>query len=493
MASSENQGLQIALIIFVMLTILLSVTTFMFFREYEEADEKARKDAEANTKAQQQLRDAVADVDKLKKIIGAGEQAKVADVETTFQEDMKNFATTVPEESKAYRQALEFLANTLKQRTDEVIDARAAVEREQAERKTVEAAKQTQVAAAEANAQKALADLDAAKKAFDEDRKRMLDDQADLKQQLQAKNEAMTELAEKSKKQVDELTADNKKLEQYNKMVVEKNTELDPTSGFEVPDGKIVWVDQKTRTAYINVGSADGLHRQTMFSVVAGEEDVGGDQRRKGAIEVVEVLGAHFAEARILEDKVTEPMVEGDKIFTPLWQPGRKEGVAIIGGIDVDEDGSDDRDMIRDLVRMSGGTIDAEDTPDGKEVGQITQDTRYLIQGKIPEDSNIAGKAYTKMQNQALKMGVRMISVPKFFDQVGWKNQHQTLVFGRHGNVKDVPPRAPDGGQPVSSGNVTPLYRVRRPPGRRGLGGGLERDTNARQMPGKPANSAYGK
>ena len=37
----ENQGLQVALIIFFMLTIILGVTTFIFFRQYEEADKKA--------------------------------------------------------------------------------------------------------------------------------------------------------------------------------------------------------------------------------------------------------------------------------------------------------------------------------------------------------------------------------------------------------------------------------------------------------------------
>ncbi len=37
----ENQGLQIGLIIFVMLTIVLGVTTYLFFRQYEEATIKA--------------------------------------------------------------------------------------------------------------------------------------------------------------------------------------------------------------------------------------------------------------------------------------------------------------------------------------------------------------------------------------------------------------------------------------------------------------------
>ena len=36
MASNENQGLQISLIVFVMLTIILSVTTFVFYRKFEQ-------------------------------------------------------------------------------------------------------------------------------------------------------------------------------------------------------------------------------------------------------------------------------------------------------------------------------------------------------------------------------------------------------------------------------------------------------------------------
>ncbi len=39
----ENQGLQIALIIFVMLTLALSVTTYLFFSQYQESAEEARK------------------------------------------------------------------------------------------------------------------------------------------------------------------------------------------------------------------------------------------------------------------------------------------------------------------------------------------------------------------------------------------------------------------------------------------------------------------
>ena len=38
----ENQGLQIALIIFVMLTVVMSVMTFVYFRKFTEAEDKQK-------------------------------------------------------------------------------------------------------------------------------------------------------------------------------------------------------------------------------------------------------------------------------------------------------------------------------------------------------------------------------------------------------------------------------------------------------------------
>ena len=87
----------------------------------------------------------------------------------------------------------------------------------------------------------------------------------------------------------------------------------------EVPDGEIIHVNQKSGSVWINVGQADGLRRQVTFSVVGADKSVGKYQPTKGRIEVVELLGPHFAECRILDDKITDPLVPGDKIFTPFW------------------------------------------------------------------------------------------------------------------------------------------------------------------------------
>ena len=53
MAKRESQGLQIALILFVMVTVVLAVTTFVFYRKTEEAVQKKKAAEDAKTVAEQ--------------------------------------------------------------------------------------------------------------------------------------------------------------------------------------------------------------------------------------------------------------------------------------------------------------------------------------------------------------------------------------------------------------------------------------------------------
>ena len=64
-----------------------------------------------------------------------------------------------------------------------------------------------------------------------------------------------------------------------------------------------------------------------------------------------------MAEARITRDRISDPIVKGDEIYTPLWSPGRKEKFAFVGLFDLDNDGINDRDVLHDLVAASGGEI----------------------------------------------------------------------------------------------------------------------------------------
>ena len=71
MASSENQGLQFALIVFFILMVVLSVTTFIFFNNYQEADSQAKKDAPRAVESEEHLAEAQTEMNKLKEFIGS--------------------------------------------------------------------------------------------------------------------------------------------------------------------------------------------------------------------------------------------------------------------------------------------------------------------------------------------------------------------------------------------------------------------------------------
>ena len=58
MAARENQGLQIALIIFVMLTIILIVTTYFFFSSFQQERDKSKALTADNAKQDQRGRTA---------------------------------------------------------------------------------------------------------------------------------------------------------------------------------------------------------------------------------------------------------------------------------------------------------------------------------------------------------------------------------------------------------------------------------------------------
>ena len=113
-------------------------------------------------------------------------------------------------------------------------------------------------------------------------------------------------------------------------------------------------------------------------------DQTAGKDAKKGTIEVTQILGDHLAEARIIDDSLIDPLVPGDKIYTPLWDPGHPERFAIAGKIDIDGDGRDDHERLKNLILLSGGVVDADLQPDGKQTGTMTVDTRDLIIGPAP-------------------------------------------------------------------------------------------------------------
>src|SRR5437762_3141802 len=110
MAARENQGLQIALIIFVVLTITLIVSTYWFFNSYREAQEamKALK-ADNDTKAKQTAQ-ANLESEQFKGMIGAATTDKVEGVQEATKKDLERHGKGLPASDQNYRALVKALA-----------------------------------------------------------------------------------------------------------------------------------------------------------------------------------------------------------------------------------------------------------------------------------------------------------------------------------------------------------------------------------------------
>jgi hypothetical protein len=221
-------------------------------------------------------------------------------------------------------------------------------------------------------------------------------------------------------------------------------------------------INVRNKAVWINVGRADDLRPQVTFNVhAAGLKP--SDNLKKAKIEVTQILGEHLAEAKILEDSLEDPIVPGDKIYTPLWDPGRPEHFAIAGRIDFDGDGRDDHERLRNMIRLGGGVIDAELQPDGSIKGAMTVETRYLVLGPIESESKTR-EAYNSMVQTAKQFGADTLMVDKLLDRIGWHETTRLVRFGHDSNIDKVPPKdAPDGGLPHSAGSTSDLFKQRRP------------------------------
>ncbi len=142
----ENQGLQIALIVSVMLVIILGASTYYYFRQYDEASVKAASsDANAMKKAQAAT-EAGNDLVQLKKLIGVPETDKVdVIVNTTFKDDISKYGGSYPEADRVYRRLLEKMQGTINDKNGELAAAKTEVQRLADQIKIFEASKQQQI------------------------------------------------------------------------------------------------------------------------------------------------------------------------------------------------------------------------------------------------------------------------------------------------------------------------------------------------------------
>jgi hypothetical protein len=472
MAQREGQGLQIAVISFAMLTIILAITTYIFYAQ----SQTAQKDVEQKTKALSEKQNeanklkyhvkamqyalgakdvALSDVELAEKTAG-GSDAEAKEVLENFNNDIALLGDQVaPEGPRSYRTFVTALLGALAKKNASIADANEQLKKQMADKDAAEQAAKARADVAAAASEKAVADYKAETDNFvsmraqsDEEKKKLTDQLAASTARAAKEQQRVNDEKEVFIKQNTQLLGNNKVLRERIDKVNEGLKDL-----FENPDGHIIKVDQRLRMAWIDVGRADGLLRQTTFSVYDHNEKGAATDKSKARLEVVS-LSDHQAEARILEDTPKNPIIAGDIIHSPAWSPGQRVHFALAMKMDINKDRIDDYDMIKSIIQMNGGVIDAELRADGTRKGNISVNTRYFVEGEKPSEATSAEllKQYNAFDGDRERFGVQKISVDKLLSLMGWKAEERTVELAGPRSTSDFRKRAPAKTQPAAAG-----------------------------------------
>jgi hypothetical protein len=485
MAARESQGLQISLIVFVLLWLLASVVAFVFVRKANQETARAETAEAASSKDKTDRKTMEDERGQLMVYIGLTAGEKIDAAKDAWEKDMKSTeaygVTNLPPDQKTYKKLVEGLQTVVKSRNAQL--AKQEGEFRQAKTTFDDKTKeyQDQIASLTQDKDNALAeylkarnDIGAQVTSLNNDKKELVAQTGERAQQIeQLKTQMDSKVGEVNKKLTDVAQQLKFKTDDFNKIA----------GTFKInanPDGKIIWVNERDRVVFINLGSADGLKKRVTFSVfdpsttdvsalpeknadgspVTKDKQTVSDARKKGAIEVINVTQPHMAECRILSDSTTSPLLPGDLVFTPIWRPGKQDHFAFVGMMDVDGDGKPDRERIHDLIRANGAIIDAEIDEKGNMVGEVTPATRYVVKGSTESVANQTGT--NKLIEDATRLGVEAVDLAKFLDMMGY-----TPALEDDRIVRGHSPTAPSAGEPASN------FRPRVPPERGSKGGGF--------------------
>jgi hypothetical protein len=462
----ENQGLQIAIIIFVFLSVVLGTTTWYFYQKSTELAEKVKTETAAKDKAQQEQSIAeTASSDFAKLISGPSASGKFDDARKQADEIMKEYSATLKQDEQNYVALVKKLGVIRIDNEKQLKEKNDSITKVEDKYKVRESSKDSQIKDFREAADKAGQELVAAKTDFDKRRsdaeKLLTDNQTKL---ASVRKDATTE-SEKLKEDIKNL---EKNVTVLKTSLGEKSTQINEMKRTIVdnPDGDIRWVNQRSGLVWINVGRADGLQPLMTFSVFPADVSDLSKGARKGSIEVTQILGDHMAEARITEDSITDPLMPGDKIDTALWNPGEQLHFALAGFMDVNGDNRDDLETVKNLITMNNGVVDAWEDDKGRVHGldSMSINTRFLVKGgEGRKEANVATLAggVTKMQDQAEKLGVQIITLQSLLQRMGYHAAVSTRASGEE--TPPLKPAQPKPGSTESRTKSNELFQPRHP------------------------------
>ncbi len=422
-AASESQGLKIAVAAFITLSVILSVTSYFLYGAYSSADARATAANEEVIKVKKAQSDALNQYDEMRTKIGtratdfepASEEIKghfkkldqrlndlQNQVNTAVQKveqagaqgpeltDTKNkilqaIASYRSEPNKSYISSLdrmtELMENLSLLSTELSLNYKDLRDRLESATSVAKTHVDVQAKAAEASR----TDLEAEHKKHEEER-----------QSLHTRVDQLTTDNDKKSTQIANLEARLKQLQddygrEKETLIAINREQRDRLERQETildhPDGYITYVDYEAREVQLNINRRMGARPQMVMSVFDAASPGIPTEKPKGTIELTKV-GEQFSVARVLKTiNPIDPIRTGDIVYSPAWSPNTPMRFALIGKIDVNRDGRDDREELKRMIQEAGGVVDYDLPPleVGKETGKLTPRIDwYVIDDRMP-------------------------------------------------------------------------------------------------------------
>ena len=476
MAARENQGYLIAIIVLSVLCILLILgTVFGWSKASEYSDGKIA--AEASLKLEKTLRQAnetksnilatmigaggsVAEIQpqldsltRLARGVDAGDKSKVDAVASSLNEIKVIYDTDMKSNSSAgaadaleptYKNLIANLNSVLGKMHNELI-----VKTNENETNRIES---------DAKIQQAKAENDALGKNLQETEKRFEDFKTNTSVEIATFKDKMGATQEQASKLSDQFSRFREVATEKENKLVSQKTEISQQAAnlktrlnefekevFNIPDGKINRVNSNLKTVIINIGKANGLKVNRNFSVYDRSVNNFEKDREKASIEVIKLIGDNAAEARITGENPIDPILPGDQILSPVWDPGYAVRIALAGSFDLDGDNFSDQAKLIQMIKDNGGDVVVYHDDQGNITGKIDPSIRYLVLGDSPVEGPSKNpeivEAMNTLEDQAEINTVQIIDERKLLNWMGLHGRPKVQTIG--GPAEEFQSRSP--------------------------------------------------
>jgi hypothetical protein len=526
-AANESQGLKIAVAAFVSLTVILAVTSYFLYSNYSStaaklvaADDDAKKSNAAATTALSQLQELrtragytnIEDFEALKAAIKKDDDKLTNDLNSIIGE-VKKVTTAYKEAGGNDPKVLELeqaAEQTVGSYRDEPNKTFASSLSRLRELISNQAYLTTAYAVDNLNLRKSLAAANGVNQSkLDEQIQAVTKSKSDLENEhneheklrqdllakvdkLQTDRDSMSTEYENFKTKTAQAKDDYEKklgdfrtqLAYYKDMFEKKETVIDS------PDGVITDIDYTTKEVRTNLSRRMGARPQMKFAIFDKNAPLP-NNHPKANIELVSVddrgsRGRILPAARTgrnLQSSIDlpDPIQRGDFLYSPAYNPNSPQRFALIGKIDMNRDGRDDRDDMKRMIEGAGGIVEYDLPPPGagRESGRLTSLCSYYVQDeRLPLASQKVSRAgaseaelaFYKKQTEAIRearsLGIRPIEIDSLLTYLGYspnmvihgkvesfdeKTSAEILrARGRSGTSRpatgsDPPPSAPEG------------------------------------------------